>query len=123
VGSQTDPRWLRGRAQSRDRHRAAQKRDPPVEIGDVETVAISEFTDHHSGERQAVGKIEGFVVFVEDVPGGCEPTDVIRIKVLSFNRGHTSATATFLETALKYQLKRFTHRSPMRYAPSKHERR
>lgn len=87
-----------GERRSRDRHRAAQKRDPPVEIGDVETVAISEFTDHHSGERRAVGKIEGFVVFVEDVPDSCEPTDVIRIKVLSFNRGYTSATATCLET-------------------------
>lgn len=83
--------------QSRKRHREAQERDPPVDIGDVEDVAIREFTDHHSGERRAVGKIEGFVVFVEDVPEGCEPTDVIRIKILSFNRDHTSATATFEE--------------------------
>ena len=83
---------------SRERHREAQQREPPVDIGDVETVAIREFTDHHSGERQAVGKIEGFVVFVEDVPDSCETTDVIRIKVLSFNRGHTSATATYLES-------------------------
>ena len=84
---------------SRNRHEAAQKRDPPVEIGDVETVAIREFTDHHSGERRAVAKIEGFVVFVEDVPDDCELTDAIRIKILSFNRGHTSATATYLESA------------------------
>jgi len=69
VGSQTDPRWLRGRAVISGPSQSGPKRDPPVEIGDVETVAISEFTDHHSGERQAVGKIEGFVVFVEDVPG------------------------------------------------------
>jgi predicted RNA-binding protein with TRAM domain len=89
----------RDRRRSRDRHEAAREREPPVDIGDVETVAIREFTEHHSGERHAVGKIEGFVVFVEDVPGDCEPTDVIRIKILSFNRGHTSATATFLETA------------------------
>jgi len=84
--------------QSRKRHQEAQQREPPVDIGDVETVAIREFTDHHSGERQAVGKIEGFVVFVEDVPESCGPTDVIRIKILSFNRGHTSATATYLES-------------------------
>ena len=84
---------------SRKRHRKAQEREPPVDIGDVETVAIREFTDHHSGERRAVGKVEGFVVFVEDVPDGCEPTDVIRIKILSFNRGQTSATATYLEAA------------------------
>ncbi|WP_222919893.1 RNA-binding protein [Natrinema sp. SYSU A 869] len=84
--------------QSRKRHREAQKRDPPVDIGDIETVAIREFTDHHTGERQAVTKVEGFVIFVEDVPDSCEPTDTIRAKVLSFNRGHTSATATYLET-------------------------
>ncbi|WP_226005516.1 TRAM domain-containing protein [Natrinema salinisoli] len=85
--------------QSRERHNEAQERDPPVDIGDVEEIAITEFTDHHSGERQAVGKVEGFVLFVEDVPDACETTDVIRVKVLSFNRGHTSATATFLERA------------------------
>ncbi|MBZ6496208.1 RNA-binding protein [Natrinema longum] len=83
---------------SRKRHREAQEREPPIDIGDVEEVAIREFTDHHSGERRAVGKIEGFVVFVEDIPDHCEPTDVLRIKVLSFNRGQTSATATCLET-------------------------
>ena len=88
-----------GERQSRKRHQEAQQREPPVDIGDVETVAIREFTDHHSGERRAVGKIEGFVVFVEDVPDSCAVTDVIRIKILSFNRGHTSATATYLESA------------------------
>lgn len=84
--------------QSRERHREAQQREPPVDIGDVVEVAIREFTDHHSGERRAVGKVEGFVVFIENVPDRCEPTDVLRIKILSFNRGHTSATATALET-------------------------
>ncbi|QCS43558.1 TRAM domain-containing protein [Natrinema versiforme] len=98
--------WLfkrfRGRSaderRSWERHTDAQERDPPVDIGDVEETAIREFSDHHSGERRAVCKIEGFVVFVEDVPDDCDPTDVIRIKILSFNRGHTSATATHLET-------------------------
>lgn len=98
--------WLfkrfRGRSaderQSRERHAEAQERDPPVDIGDIEESAIREFSDHHSGEQRAVCKIEGFVVFVEDVPNDCEPTDVIRLKILSFNRGHTSATATYLES-------------------------
>ena len=95
---------IRGRGRSaserrsRKRHEEAQKRTPPVDIGDVREVAIRELTDHHSGKRRAVGKIEGFVVFVENVPDRCEATDVIRIKILSFNRGHTSATATYLET-------------------------
>ncbi|QLG50958.1 TRAM domain-containing protein [Natrinema halophilum] len=88
-----------GERRSKDRHEAAQKREPPVDIGDTVTVAISEFTDHHSGERRAVGKVEGFVVFVEDVPDDCEVTDPIRISILSFNRGHTSATARYLEAA------------------------
>ncbi|ELY44277.1 TRAM domain-containing protein [Natronorubrum sulfidifaciens] len=99
--------WLfkrfRGRSQSAaqqasyERHKAAQKRQPPVEIGDVRQVAVQEFTEHHSGQRQAVCKIEGFVVFVEDLPDGLDVGDVLEIKVLSFNRGHTSATATALE--------------------------
>ena len=97
--------WLVGRVRSADserresaaRHRAAQQREPPVEIGDTRTVAIEEFTTPHSGTRQAVCRIEGFVVFVEDLPDDLEERDVIEITILSFNRGHTSATATFLE--------------------------
>lgn len=85
------------RRESWERHKNAQRREPPVDIGDVRTVAIEEFTIHHTGERQAVCKVEGFVVFVEDLPDGLAETDVIRAKVLSFNRGHTSATATYLD--------------------------
>ncbi|RQG92249.1 TRAM domain-containing protein [Natrarchaeobius chitinivorans] len=95
-------RRVRGASRSADqrksweRHRDAQGREPPVDVGDEREAAIYEFTEHHSGERQAVCKVEGFVVFVEDVPTDLEPTDVIRFKVLSFNRGHTSATAAYL---------------------------
>jgi len=78
-------------------HEAAQGRDPPVDIGETYEFGITEFTDHHSGDRVAVGKVEGFVLFTEDVPDGCSTGDVIRAKVLSFNRGHTSADATFVE--------------------------
>ncbi|WP_436347367.1 TRAM domain-containing protein [Natronorubrum sp. FCH18a] len=85
--------------ESYERHRDAQQREPPVDIGDVRTVAIQEFTEHHSGERQAVCKIEGFVVFVEDLPADLDVGDVLEIKVLSFNRGHTSATASFVDRA------------------------
>lgn len=99
--------WLVGRIrggggereESYQRHRDAQQREPPVEIGDVETVAIEEFTTHHTGERHAVCKVEGFVVFVQDLPASLEATDIIQVKVLSFNSGHTSATATFLDEA------------------------
>lgn len=85
--------------ESYERHRDAQQREPPVDLGDVREVAVQEFTDHHSGERQAVCKIEGFVVFVADVPADLEVGDVLEIKILSFNRGHTSATATFVARA------------------------
>ena len=85
--------------ESYDRHRQAQQREPPVDIGDERTAAIEEFSTHHSGARRAVCKVEGFVVFVEDVPDGLDATDVITLKILSFNRGHTSARATFVGRA------------------------
>ena len=87
------------RRESYDRHRAAQERDPPVDLGEVRVTAVHEFTDHHSGERRAVCKIEGFVVFVEDVPGDLAVGDVIELEILSFNRGHTSATARYVDRA------------------------
>lgn len=83
--------------ESYERHRDAQGREPPVDLGDRREVAVQEFTEHHSGERQALCKIEGFVIFVEDLPTGLEVGDVIEIRILSFNRGHTSATATYVD--------------------------
>lgn len=85
--------------QSYERHQAARERRPPVDIGDVCRLGVEEFAPHHSGDPRAVGRIEGFVVFVENVPAGVEVTDVIDVKILSFNRGRTSATATYVETA------------------------
>ncbi|THE66093.1 RNA-binding protein [Salinadaptatus halalkaliphilus] len=82
--------------ESFERHREAQQREPPVELGETVTVAIEEFTVHHTGDKQAVCKVEGFVVFVEDLPSGLEVGDVIEAEILSFNRGYTSATARFL---------------------------
>ncbi|MGB9985450.1 TRAM domain-containing protein [Salarchaeum japonicum] len=93
--------WRRSSADERASeraHEAAQEREPPVELGESYEFGITEFTDHHSGERVAVGKVEGFVVFTEDVPDFVEEGDVIRAKILSFNQGKTSADATFVET-------------------------
>lgn len=84
---------------SKRAHDAAQDREPPVELGEAYEFGVTEFTDHHSGERVAVGKVEGFVVFVEDVPGRVDKGDVIRATVTSFNRGKTSADAIFEATA------------------------
>ncbi len=84
-------------SESKRAHEAAQKRDPPVELGETYEFGIAEFTDHHSGDRVAVGKVEGFVLFTDDVPGATDEGDVIRAKVLSFNTGRTSADATFVE--------------------------
>ncbi len=83
--------------ESWERHRDAQNRAPPVDLGEVREAGVVDFSRHHSGERHAVCKVEGFVVFVEDVPDDVDVADVLRFKVLSYNRGHTSATATFLE--------------------------
>ncbi|OTF05339.1 TRAM domain-containing protein [Halorubrum sp. SD612] len=85
--------------ESKRAHEAAQEREPPVEIGETYEFGVTELTDHHSGDEVAVGKVEGFVLFAEDVPGGLEPGDVIRAKVLSFNEGRTSADATFVGRA------------------------
>ncbi|ELZ44224.1 hypothetical protein C464_15365 [Halorubrum coriense DSM 10284] len=85
--------------ESKRAHDAAREREPPVEIGETYEFGVTELTDHHSGDEVAVGKVEGFVVFTEDVPGGLEPGDVIRAKVLSFNEGRTSADATFVGRA------------------------
>ncbi|RAW47087.1 hypothetical protein DQW50_01545 [Halorubrum sp. 48-1-W] len=85
--------------ESKQAHEAAQERDPPVEIGETYEFGVTELTDHHSGSEVAVGKVEGFVVFTEDVPGDVGKGDVIRAKVLSFNEGRTSADATFVRKA------------------------
>ena len=90
-------RWRRSadeRASERA-HEAAQEREPPVEIGETYEFGVVEFADHHSGSRVAVGKVEGFVLFTEDVPDDLSEGDVIRAKVLSFNEGRTSADATY----------------------------
>jgi predicted RNA-binding protein with TRAM domain len=81
--------------ESKRAHEEAQEREPPVELGETYEFGVTEFTDHHSGERVAVGKVEGFVLFTEDVPDSCSKGDVIRAKVLSFNKGRTSADATY----------------------------
>ena len=87
-----------GTRASRKAHEAAQEREPPVDIGDVCDFGVTEFTDHHTGSRVAVGKVEGFVVFTEDVPSSISKGDVIRAKITSFNRGRTSADATYVGT-------------------------
>ena len=86
-------------SQSKRAHEAAQEREPPVELGGTYEFGVTEFTDHHSGDRVAVGKVEGFVLFVEDVPNGVEVGDVVEAKVLSFNRNRTSADATMVGRA------------------------
>ncbi|MDL0134383.1 TRAM domain-containing protein [Halobacterium salinarum] len=90
--------WRRrssGARQSKRAHDAAQEREPPVDLGETYEFGVTEFADHHSGDRVAVGKVEGFVVFTEDVPNSVSEGDVIRATVTSFNRDETSADAIF----------------------------
>ncbi len=86
-------------AASKRAHDAAQERPPPVDIGSTYEFGITEFSDHHSGDQVAVGKVQGFVVFTSDVPASLSKGDVIRAKITSFNRGNTSADATFVGRA------------------------
>ncbi|WP_430503888.1 TRAM domain-containing protein [Haloparvum sp. PAK95] len=85
--------------ESQRAHEEAQERAPPVDVGETYTFGVKELSEHHSGTQVAVGEVEGFVLFVEDIPGSVGPGDVIRAKVLSFNEGRTSADATFVEKA------------------------
>jgi predicted RNA-binding protein with TRAM domain len=70
-------RSLRTTAASRQAHAAARQREPLVETGDVIEAGVEELTDHHSGRRDALVRVEGFVVFVRDVPDDVEPADVL----------------------------------------------
>lgn len=82
--------------ESKEAHRSAQQRDPPVEIGGTYELGVTELTDHHTGSEVAVGKVEGFVIFVQNIPKDVKPGDAIKATVTSFNSGHTSADATFV---------------------------
>lgn len=70
-----------------------------MDIGSTYEFGITEFSDHHSGDRVAVGKVQGFVVFTSDVPPSLSKGDVIRAKITAFNRGNTSADAIFVGRA------------------------
>ncbi|MFB6270321.1 MAG: TRAM domain-containing protein [Halobacterium sp.] len=84
-----------GKAASKRAHEKAQQRDAPVDLGETYEFGVTEFADHHSGDRVAVGKVEGFVLFTEDVPYSVSKGDVIRATVTSFNRNGTSADAIY----------------------------
>ncbi len=90
-------RSIRSSATSQRAHEAAQGREPPVEKGDVIEAGVEKLTDHHSGRKDALVKVEGFVVFVTDIPEDVDPGDMLRAKILSFNREGTSASAKLLE--------------------------
>jgi len=84
------------RAASREAHEDATDREPPVDVGDRVTLGIKEFNAHHSGERVAVCKQEGFVVFVDGVPDGADVGDVIDAEVVSFGPDRNSAEAEYV---------------------------
>ena len=84
-------------SQSWHAHESARKRTPPVDIGDEVRLGIIDVEHHHSGDRRGVGKVEGFVVFVQNLPAGVDEGSVVRAKVMYFNRGKTSASAKYLK--------------------------
>jgi predicted RNA-binding protein with TRAM domain len=82
-------------AASQRAHEDATERAPPVDVGDHVSLGVKEFKQHHSGDRVAVCKKKGFVVFVENVPDGVEVGDVIDAEVVSFGPDNNSAEATY----------------------------
>lgn len=78
-------------------HKNAQRRQPPVQIGDVRKMGVEDISDHYSGESVAVGHVEGFVIFVYDIPKDIRPLDIIRVKITAFNRDMNSARSNFIE--------------------------
>jgi predicted RNA-binding protein with TRAM domain len=85
--------------ESWEAHREAQQRAPPVELGEVRKIGVEEILDHHTDSPQARGEIEGFQIFVDDIPRDIRSLDFIRVKIMSYGRGRTSAQAKFLERA------------------------
>jgi predicted RNA-binding protein with TRAM domain len=83
--------------ESREAHQEAQDRSPPVDIGDVEKMGVTEITTHHSGKKHAIGKIRGFTTFVTNAPSKVDVGDIIRVKIMSFNQDENSADAHFVE--------------------------
>jgi len=84
------------RAASREAHENATDREPPVDIGDRVTLGIKEFNAHHSGDRVAVCKQEGFVIFVDGVPERANVGDVIDAEIVSFGPDRNSAEAEYV---------------------------
>lgn len=84
------------REASKRAHDAATDREPPVDVGDRVSLGVKEFKEHHSGNRVAVCKTEGFVVFVENVPDRVDVGDVIDGEIVSFGRDKNSAEATYV---------------------------
>lgn len=84
------------REKSRKAHHEATNRTPPVHLSETVRVAVEELEVHHSGTNRAMCRKEGFVIFVKDCPNQLSEGDVIDAKITSYNRGKTSADATFV---------------------------
>lgn len=81
-------------------HRAAQRRPPQAaaEKGETYELVVQETTyDREPAEIR--GTIDGLQTFVRDIPADLEPGDVVRVRVVDYGRGGTSAQATYLERA------------------------
>lgn len=78
-------------------HEAAQRRDEDeaAPVGSVHEAVVTD-TDTDSQGREAIVKVNGLVVFVDqDVPSGVETGDTIRLKIASHSKN--AAHAVFLE--------------------------
>lgn len=85
-------------SESKRAHEEATKRSPPVDIGDVEKMGIIDLTTHHRKGPEAVCEVEGFKIFVQNIPSSLEIGDVLSAKIVSYGRDKTSAKAVFIDT-------------------------
>ena len=86
-----------GAQESRESHKEAVKRSPPVEIGDTVNMGVLEIQMHHSGTLRARGEVKSFTVFTRDVPSDIVEGDIIRAKIDSFSANNRSAMAIYQE--------------------------
>lgn len=74
--------WKHETAEAEAAHRRAQRREPPVEIGEHVSVPVREVD---RAEEQARGQVEKFQVFVDDdVPETLSKGDVIRVQIMDW---------------------------------------
>lgn len=74
--------WKHESAEAERAHRRAQRRDPPVDVGEHVTLAVTEVDPR---ENEVYGTVESFRLFVDrDVPSSVGRGDVICVRITTY---------------------------------------